>query len=190
MVALSISQLQSCKPRIYSFTANPRTIGPNDSIQVNWKTRGMATLLIHDRPMPGPDTTSRLRELTLVVQKNGHEISKMIQVAVLPNGITDKIVFKTVLHGDTLIAAGVNNPLRWGDAFDIRTVQEGSGRSLTVLHAGHILHLEPSSEPNKALLGTPVKGNWEFRSLLTPAEKADHRLAPDRLSILITVQHH
>jgi len=175
---------------IYKFNVEPLTIGLGDSIRTNWQVRGEATLLIHDRRIPDADTNVRLRELTLVVQKNGKEVSQKVQVTVLPNGATDRIVFRTALHGDTLVAAGYNNALRWGDAFVIRTTKNTSGRQLEIRHAGKVLHCDDGNPPDTTFSSTPVKGEWEFRSLLSPAEKSNHQLAPERLAIQITVQHH
>ncbi len=68
-LALWLFAAAGCQPRIYRFTVAPLTIGPDDSIRTSWDVRGAATLLIHDRKMPGADSTTFLRELTLVVQK-------------------------------------------------------------------------------------------------------------------------
>ncbi|MES2063528.1 MAG: hypothetical protein V4456_16490 [Bacteroidota bacterium] len=131
-----------------------------------------------------------MRELTLVVQKKGKEIRRIVQVAVLPDYAKERIVYATVLQGDTLVASGISNAARWGDSFVIHTVANASGRPLLIRHAGRGITIGPGIDPDTTFTGTPVKGAWQIRSLLTPAEKSNHRLAPDRLAIQITVQHH
>jgi hypothetical protein len=147
VILLGSLLLVACRPVIYRFTVSPLTIGSDDSIRTDWQVRGEAILLIHDRKLTGADSNARLRELTLVVRKNGREISRKIQVAVLPNGITERIVFRTVLQGDTLVAEGTNNALRWGDDFVIRIVTDATDRPLDIRHNGITRHLEQGSPP-------------------------------------------
>jgi hypothetical protein len=62
-------------------------------------------------------------------------------------------------------------------------------RTIRVAHENKSTTLVPGAHNDTTLEGTTVKGYWEFRSLLTAEEKANHSLAPDRLSIQITVKH-
>lgn len=185
----------SCSPVIRSFTVQPLTITSEDSVKVNWDVRGKPTLLVHENIVPpdpanlGPsDAGKKFLELTLVVQKRSKEQRRIVQVAVLPKLSTDEIVFRTDLRGDTLVAAGDKNSERWGDKFEIASVSSGSGRQLFVWHANKTVVLDKNGAPSNALMGTPVAGRWEIRSLLTDAEKKDMSTAPETLRLNATIQ--
>src|SRR5580658_3916800 len=61
----------ACHPRIYQFSAEPaRTIGPDDSLQLNWAVKGKAGLRIRDYNYPGSGT-GPLPDLTLLVIRVG-----------------------------------------------------------------------------------------------------------------------
>ncbi len=173
-----------CKPAIYEFKVTPRVIGPDDSIRVAWKVRGEPTISIHDEHL-GNDTTYRI--VTLTASSHGKEVYRDSMVTVLNTGDLNQIVFSTVLKGDTLVAAGIKNAARWGDLFVVGSVSNPSARILSIFHAGKSADI--SKIPNQTFSGTPVSGPWQISTLLTPAEKADHRLLPAKLSILITLKH-
>ncbi|MDB5060933.1 MAG: hypothetical protein JWP67_776 [Mucilaginibacter sp.] len=189
LIIVLAAMLLSCQPKIYEFQAIPLTIGANDSILLNWKVKGEPKLIVHDQKLTGADSGVVLREFTLVVQKKDKEIARKIQVRILPDEVKTQIVFKTKLNGDTLVAAGINSIERWGDAFVIKNISSTSERLIRVAHENRSTTLLPGARNDTALEGTTVKGHWEFRSLLTANEKANHSLAPDRLSIQITVKH-
>src|ERR1700690_519935 len=132
----------SCKPSIRSFTVKPLTITSLDSVEATWDVSGAPTLLIHENTMV-PDSArgiviAKYLELTLVVRKGGKEAKRMIQVTMLPSESSNEIVFSNVLsaNGDTLIAKGEKNKLRWGDEFQIVSVASNSKRLLYVRHSG------------------------------------------------------
>jgi hypothetical protein len=189
LIIVLAAMFWSCQPKIYDFQASPLTIGANDSILLNWKVKGDPKLIVHDQKLTGADSGIVLREFTLVVQKKDKEIARKIQVRILPDEAKTRMVFKTKLNGDTLVAAGINNIERWGDAFVIKSISSVLERTIRVAHENKSTTLVPGAHNDTTLEGTTVKGYWEFRSLLTAEEKANHSLAPDRLSIQITVKH-
>jgi hypothetical protein len=174
----------SCGPQIYAFRVEPNVIGPDDSIYVTWKVRGKPTLSIHDEHL-GADTTYRI--VTLTASSHGKEVYRDSMVTVFNTGDLNQIVFSTTLSGDTLVAKGIKNVARWGDLFVVGSVSNPSARTLRVIHAGK--SAANLQKANDTFSGTPVSGSWEIRSLLTPAEKANLKLAPAKLSILITLKH-
>jgi len=184
---ISVS-VYSCGAQIHSFTVEPLTKTAADSLIIKWDVSGDATLLYREKPVPG-DSASKYLEFTLVVQKGGKEVNRFIQVKVLPDESTDEIVFPTNLSGDTLVAAGEKNILRWGNMFQILSVASASGRKLTVKHSDKTVELDKDGSPSSGLEGTPVEGYWEFRSLLTDTEKNDLSNAPEKLKIKTTIQY-
>lgn len=173
-----------CGPQIYAFRVDPRVIGLDDSIYVTWKVRGKPTLSIHDKHL-GADTTYRM--VTLTASSHGKEVYRDSIVTVFNTGDLNRIVFSTTLRGDTLVAKGIKNVSRWGDLFVVGSVSNPSARVLVVIHAGK--SAANLQKVNDTFSGTPVSGIWEIRSLLTPAEKANLKLAPSNLSIQITLKH-
>jgi hypothetical protein len=190
-LCVGLSLLVACHPRIYSFTVDPKSIGPGDPIRVSWEVKGQPSLQIRDYPYPGDSNTGdKLRYITLVVTRNHQEISQVVQVAVRSDSATDEIAFRPVISGDSLVAAGVNNPVRWGDHFDILSVTDGGSRVMEVSHAGITRELRPGDKPEDAFKGTPVQGDWTFRCQMTPEEKNHQRPLPVFLRIFITIKHH
>lgn len=229
--------LISCHPRIYEFNVDPRSIGPNDSVRVNWKVKGTAALLIHNYNYPGtipfklpgqtllitqhgtttpfllpadstlqiplaasedfltlrkkPDSNAEdmLRYITLVVTRNGQEINSVKQIEIRTDSATDEIGFRVALRADSLVAAGTNNPIRWGDSFYILSVVNPTNRTLVVTHSGITRQLRPGSSPDESFKGTPVKGDWSFTTPMTAEETSDHRHIPGFLKIVITIKH-
>lgn len=226
-----------CKPVIYSFSVKPLTAGAKDTLHLQWKVKGKATLLIHDLDYPGSGTgrladlillvslhgntraytlrgddtlkislpgedslviykkpdniqDDRLRYFVLVAQKKTTESDSVRQVAIRPDSASDEIGFRTVIRGDSLVAEGINNPLRWGNSFTILTVLNRGNRLIDVTHSGITEPLRPGDQSDSAFKNTPVEGAWQFRSLLTQEEKNDHRLVPYLIKISITLKYH
>ena len=159
----------------------------DDTLIVNWDIKGNPTLLVHETELP--ESGGKILEMKLVVEKGGKEVNKVVQVEVLPNNSTTSITFSTQLRGDTLVAEDDKNPGVWGDRFEILSVSNASNRPLTVTHANRTASLDKAGTPSRIFAGTPVEGRWVFRSLLTPAEKADHSLLPERLQINTTITY-
>jgi hypothetical protein len=185
--------LGSCKPVIKSFkvtthdTTQVRRMTADDTLLVNWNVKGKPALLVHETE--SIDSGTRILEMKLVVEKGGKEINRVVQVEVLPKTSTTSITFATELRGDTLVAEDDKNPGVWGDRFEISSVSNASNRLLTVTHASRTASLDKTGTPSNAFAGTPVEGRWVFKSLLTPAEKADHSLLPERLQINSTITY-
>ncbi|MEO5892735.1 MAG: hypothetical protein ABIQ31_20975 [Ferruginibacter sp.] len=177
----------SCKPVIHSFkvtthdTVTVRRMTADDTLKVNWDVKGKPTLLVHEAELP--DSGGKVLEMKLVVQKGKKEVNQVVQIEVLPASSTTSITFSTRLSGDTLIAEGDKNPGVWGDRFEISTVSNASARHLEVSHFNRTGSPDKDGAPSNNFAGTPVEGKWVFKSLLTPAEKADHSLLPERLQI-------
>jgi hypothetical protein len=175
----------TCKPKIYEFRVEPLTIWPADSVQVTWKARGEAVLMVNDRKA-GKDTTYRVFTLGFPGQEGGQHI----MVTILNEGGLDKVVFKDHFQGDSLEASGIKNLARWGDHFAVGTVSNPGSYPLDIYHEGRKLHLDTGKTDSSALSGTAVRGFWELRTRLTPVQRADSVHLPASLSIMITVKHH
>jgi hypothetical protein len=180
----------SCKPVINSFkvtthdTTQVRRMTTDDTLKVNWDVKGKPTLLLSETDLPD---SGKVLEMKLVVEKNGKEVNQIIQVEMLPKNAATSITFNTVLRGDTLVADDEKNAGVWGDRFEVLSVSNASGRPITITHAGRTASLGQSETPSNAFAQTPIEGRWVFKSLLTPAEKADHSLLPERLKINTTL---
>ncbi len=135
------------------------------------------------------DFGERLRSLRLVVTKSGKDSTRDAQVAYYPDTASDRIGYRAVLVGDSLVAEGENNSLRWGNLFQIVTVANGSGRPLRVSHAGISATLLAGGPPSRDFGGAAVKGFWSFRAGLTSEEKKNPALNPTGLIVNITIKH-
>ncbi len=185
--------VQACGPVVRSFTAYPQRITAHDSVRVNWAIRGTPTMLVSQRSdstdlAPG-EAAPHFMELTLVAQKKRKESRRVTQIRIVPDVSTEEIVFIAELHGDTLVAAGTKNEQDWGPIFELGEITSPSGRQLTVTHAGKTAMLLPTAPTSLAFKRLPVGGSWVLHSLLTAAERADHRTAPTRLRIMATIIH-
>jgi hypothetical protein len=66
----------ACTPRIYSFAVDPHTIGPNDTVHLQWAARGKVFLKVQDYQYPGAASTSpakdsvQLADLTLLFTRD------------------------------------------------------------------------------------------------------------------------
>jgi len=115
---------------------------------------------------------------------NIEEKRQFIQVIVLPRESVDTIVFPiSVLHGDTLIAAGEKNKARWGDHFELTAVASASGRPLLVKHGGKMAVLDRQNPDTVTFRGMANSGPWEIRSLMTDTEKKDPARTPPTLRL-------
>jgi len=72
--------LSGCNPRIYKFEVSPLTIGPNDTVNLNWVVKGDPVLLIHDVNYPASGTAG-LAAITLVDIQNGKTLSYTLHAA-------------------------------------------------------------------------------------------------------------
>lgn len=162
----------------------PFTLHASDTIKIPLESTD--SLIIQKQSDQVRD--DRLRYLTMVASLRGKEANSTKQVAVRPDTASDVIAFRTVIRGDSLIAEGINNPVRWGNNFNILTVASGSNRVLTVTHAGKSLEI-PTAQPGSGFEGTPVSGFWSFRTPMTVAEKDNHQLVPVFLKLSITLKH-
>jgi hypothetical protein len=145
------------------------------------------SLVITNQKNSSPE--SRLRYLTLVSSAQGNEAPETVQVEIRENSDSDVIAFTAKPQGDSLIAAGENNPQRWGENFAINTVSAGSNRTLVVSHAGITRVLQKGESPNTAFKGTPVSGAWSISSPMTTEEKSGTQRPPPFLKITITIIH-
>jgi hypothetical protein len=177
---------------------NSYTLGPVDTLQLPLTSQADSLVITkqasanqaeqaNQADQPADD---RLRYLMLVASSRGKDSIRVIQVAIRPDSASDEIGFRDSVRNDTLIAAGVNNPVRWGNDFEILTVSYSGSRELLVMHAGVTRVLHPGDPPNTDFHSTPVQGYWSLRSPLTAAEKANLRLTPPALKINITIIHH
>lgn len=181
------------KPSINSFTVtthdtvNSRTITADDTLRVNWDVHGKPTLLVHEKQ--ATDSGVRNLEMILVVEKGSKEVNRNISVTIVPKNTATQITISTKRHGDTLVAADIKSPGRWGDRFEILSVSSASRRSLIVMHANKTTVLNEAGTQSNAFEGTPVEGRWELRSLMTTDEKKDSTKAPEMLQINATIQY-
>ena len=194
ILLLLIIGYSSCNPAIHTFKVEPLTTTSRDSVKINWKVSGKPTLLFHevdqkeDNPLKNGDVTAKYLEFILSVVKGKNEAHRMVQVAIVPDTSYTEIVFPTVLHGDTLIAAGNKNILRWGNSFKVLSLASQGNRDLLITHSDKTIKVG-SGSTTYAFEGTPLEGFWEFRSLLTIKEKEDMSTAPDRFRVKLVIKY-
>ena len=178
----------SCKPRIYSFIPSSQVITQDDSVQFTWDVRGKATLLFDQRNIARPNNDSlHVLEFTLVVKKGSHEAHQKVQISVVPKQTTDYLVFPvTSLNGDTLIASGVKDTMLW-KGFSIASITSVNQRVLTVIHDDVQSVIEDTSTASIVWRGKPYSGTWIIKTLLTPAERNNHDLIPNRFQLKASI---
>ena len=163
----------------------PIVLHPNSGIQLALPARDSLTIL----KQPDGYTADILRYIVLVAALRGKETDSVVQIEVRVDSATSQIAFAPVIVGDSLVASGINDTVRWGSVFSILTVAAGSSRSLTVTHAGVTRVLTPGVEPDTTFRGAPIGGDWAINSPLSADEKEDHGLVPRFLRITITIKH-
>lgn len=178
-----------CSPKIYFFEANTQAISNIDSVQLRWKVRGKPVLLTHVQELPDRrDGLLRRLEYTLVVQKNGKEQTKFIEVDVLkPDSYTD-IVFNVLRKGDSLYASGIKDVQKWGTKFVIDGVANPATRNLLIIHENKAIKVV-AGDSTDVFKGTPVSGHWDIRTNLSEEEMKDSSLIPFRLIIHAHITH-
>ena len=163
----------------------PIVLHANSGIQLALPARDSLTIV----KQPNGYAADILRYVALVAALRGKETDSVVQVEVRVDSATSQIAFAPVIVGDSLVASGINDTVRWGAVFSILTVAAGSSRSLTVSHAGVTRVLTPGVEADTAFRGSPIGGAWSINSPLTADEKEDHGLVPRFLRITITIKH-
>jgi hypothetical protein len=151
-------------------------------------------------PLPGedslvvlkqPDNFSEdiLRTMVLVARLHDKEVPKTVQLEVRLDSADSQIAFRPKESGDSLLAADTNNVVRWDDRFTILTVAADSNRTLVVTHSNITRVLHPGDPPDEGFKGTPVRGYWSFRTIMTPEEKNHTQRLPRFVGINITIKH-
>ena len=87
------------------------------------------------RKKPDLNNNDIVRYFKLIATKHGKDSTRVIQVAARPDSVFDEVGFPTQLHGDTLVAEGLNNARRWGNNFFILSVLPDTGHGS--LPCGH-----------------------------------------------------
>lgn len=169
----------------YDGRTTPVTLHAQSGIQLALPARDSLTI----RKRPDSNSTNILRYIVLAARLQGKETDSVIQIEVRIDSAADQIAFAPIIFGDSLLASGINDTVRWGDVFSILTVAAGSARSLTVTHGGVTRVVTPGQEPDTAFRGSPIGGQWLINSPLTADEKDDHSLVPRFLRIAITIKH-
>jgi hypothetical protein len=166
------------------------TMTADDTIRLSLGSEA-DSLEIHKKP--DGHTDDRLRYIRLVAVRGKRERPQTIEVSVRPDTASGQVGFPAVLHGDTLIAAGLNSAKRWSDDYSILTVSveptDTSNHGIEVDHSGISRVLHRGDPPNDSFKGTPVTGYWTLRTLLTPEDKANPRQMPKGLNIFILLKH-
>lgn len=80
LLCSTLMLLAGCSPRIYRFDVSPLTVGPNDTVNLNWVVKGAPVLLVHDVNYPASGTAG-LADITLVVIQNGNTFSYTLHAA-------------------------------------------------------------------------------------------------------------
>jgi hypothetical protein len=169
----------------YDGRTTPVALHAQSGIQLALPARDSLTIL----KRPDSNSTNILRYVVLAARLQGKETDSVIQIEVRTDSASDQIAFAPIIFGDSLVASGINDTVRWGDVFSILTVAAGSTRSLTVTHGGVTRVVTPGQEPDTAFRGSPVGGDWSITSPLTADEKEDRSLVPRFLRIAITIKH-
>jgi hypothetical protein len=192
---LLLPLISSCGPKINSFAVSPLTMTTLDTLRVNWDVRGTPTLLIHfDNLAEGnipqdSDSTIGMLELDLVAKSGDKEQFRRTYIEIVPALIKNTIVFTTEIKGDSLVAAGIKNPLRWAENFKILTVSSNVSRPITIRHSGHSASLNTLGAISEAFKNTTLQGEWQFTSPLTKEEKNSQRSNTEELSIIANCKY-
>jgi hypothetical protein len=185
--ALAVIFIGGCGPKIYNFDVAQSSICEGDSIKVTWDMRGTPTMLINFVE-DSSQTGNKPKTVWLTLVGGDNDDVRRKEIMVYPQHGLDSVAFITSLQSDTLIASGTKDPDRWGDRFEILTVASGSGRPLSVRHAGRSVELDAGGTPSTGLEGTPYEGDWDLRSIITSAERQQPATTPNWLIVRATIQ--
>jgi hypothetical protein len=179
----------SCGPKIFYFKSDQYSVTANDSVRLTWSVRGVPTLLVYTDTADAGELKPEYRHYDLVVRKNAKEIMKSVLITVLQVKSMDDIVFSTIRKGDSVIASGIKDTVRWGTYFKLETIASASGRPLTVTHGGKTVLIDKNGNPSAAFCGIANSGPWVISSHLTDSEKKDTTTIPARLKIHTVIVH-
>ncbi|MFL5809950.1 MAG: hypothetical protein ACJ749_10550 [Flavisolibacter sp.] len=191
VVLISFVLLQSCKPRIISFTAEPTRVTSKDSVILKWKVKGKP-LLMFDQVMQAnpPADSMHLLEYTLYVTKGRKNAAhQKIQVLLLPAESQQALALRIeslVPSSDTAIARTFLDSSKW-TGFIITSLSAVSNRTIVLSHAGQTGTLQDSSTKSETWRGKPYAGQWQILLPLTMQEKNDRGLIPDRVLLNVNL---
>lgn len=192
-LVLLLMALNSCKDKIYSFDVMPRTIGPYDSVITSYNVKGTAKLMVHDGTPVKTDTIWKYtRHYVLDIPgKSDNDVFQPIDVTVFPGEGIDVMAFDTIrIHGDTLVSKIKNDSIRWSGPFLVDAVKNASGRTVTIIHDKKQLDTLAAGKTDPVFFkGSAITGNWELRTLKTPAEKAGTASVPHFIILKVTLKH-
>ncbi len=182
-----------CAPAIQRFEVTPSTVCAGDAPAVaSWAARGEVALQVRvdDRDSSAPEVRDRLQQLPpgarlvtlrLTASRGGEERAAQTRaVEQLPDTFETEIAFGGQPAEGGVVAAGVKNPARWGDRFEIATVAALDGRTVEVRHAGRVVTV--GGDAADGLAGTALAGPWELRW------KADGGVPPEVLRLRATAR--
>jgi hypothetical protein len=181
--------LLSCKPKIFSFTASRHIVTSMDSVHLEWKVRGKPELDFSQKRISyfsGDSVDLLLFKLT--VRKGRQKpVSETLEVKLVPPLYKDYLAITvTGRNADTLVASGIKDSM-YRD-FNIESIASRNDRRMMVVHGGREIILSDSGSQVQTLKGLDYEGPWNLRSLLTPEEKQNPRLIPDRFIITVLIQ--
>ena len=181
--------LTSCRPKIFSFTASPKTVSSKDSVILSWKVRGKPSMRFDQLRIANPPGDSlHLLQFSLVVEKGNKKPAHQTQsVTVLP-GLSMQLMPVRIIaiSGDSLVAKGITDTLLWRNYF-VYSVTGNENRPLVVTH-NNITDLLPDSVTESfAWKQLPYSGEWEVKTQLTKPEKDDHSKIPDRIVLKVMI---
>ena len=181
--------IYSCKPEIYSFSANPKIITDRDSVHLTWDIQGKPELTFHQKKIAytGGDSLQQLQFSLVAVKGGSRTAPRLLELNVLPLLYRDRFVLPvTGRHGDTLVAAGMRDSL-YKD-FQIESMTSVTGRKILVEHNTYQTMLYDSVTRSKTFRGVDYYGTWIFESLLTPEEKVNPKLIPTQFAIAVFIR--
>jgi hypothetical protein len=203
-ILLATSALSAaCKPYINRFDATPPA-ACRVPARLSWEAGGDLAIRVSTEPVPAPRDAcgrsgSEVLDLTLIATRNGEATERPLQLARLEPGATEPIAFDaTELRDGRVFARGSKNLKLWKvkpedekgiiEEIVVTDLVACGGRTIRVSHAGKTTNLFGDGKPSRDLVGTPLAGDWELSSELTPSEKADHRIIAKGLKILASIQ--
>lgn len=189
-IAIAVTGLlASCSPKIFSFTAEPKTVSTKDSVILSWRARGKPTMRFDQKHIANPPGDSlNLLEFTLVVEKGSKDPAHKTQsVRLLPSlSLQFMPVRISSISGDSLIAKGITDTLLWRDYF-VYSVTGTQNRRLLVTHNSITSELTDSLTSSFAWKQTPFAGGWEIKTLLNKSEIEDRSQIPERFILKVMI---